>query len=326
MPKIEKIDVKENQILKLSEELLGMLLKDMTTNKNIIWAVDNYKSMGSGYFSNECITISAITGENGEIIKPRTKKLKAEQQERIKTKAEVFTPSWICNTQNNMIDESWFGYKNVFNIEKEKTWKTLKRAIKFPSNKTWKDYVKVIRMEIACGEAPYLVSRYDTVSGEVIEINERIGLLDRKLRIINENVDVYDDWLFWVKEAYRSIYGYEWQGDNLLLARENLLYTFRDNYIYKFDKLSTVDEELEIVDIICWNVWQMDGIKMVIPNSCKSETEVQLTLFGDEEKQECRGCKKCNYKSHNGIYSKTKNWETGRAVKFVNVFDKGRRE
>ena len=32
------------------------------------------------------------------------------------------------------------------------------------------------------------------------------------------------------------IYGYEWQGDNLFLVRESLLYTFVDYYKAKFGK------------------------------------------------------------------------------------------
>ena len=49
--------------------------------------------------------------------------------------------------------------------------------------------VVAFRLEISCGEAPYLVSRYDTVTGETIPISQRIGLLDRKLRVISENTD-----------------------------------------------------------------------------------------------------------------------------------------
>ena len=44
------------------------------------------------------------------------------------------------------------------------------------------------RMEITCGEAPYLVSRYDTTTGEPIPIGRRIGLLDRKLCVINRQL------------------------------------------------------------------------------------------------------------------------------------------
>ena len=41
----ERVDVKENMIINLDPEILGILLIDRTTNKNIIWATDNYKKM-----------------------------------------------------------------------------------------------------------------------------------------------------------------------------------------------------------------------------------------------------------------------------------------
>lgn len=53
------------------------------------------------------------------------------------------------------------------------------------------------RLEITCGEAPYIVSRYDAATGEIIPIERRIGILDRKLRVVNENTETEEDWLFW---------------------------------------------------------------------------------------------------------------------------------
>src|SRR5574344_144590 len=146
------IDIKENSLLKLDAELLQILLQDKSSKKNIIWATDNYIKHGEKYNSECEITINLITGKNGSIIKPRTEKSKAEQQSRIRDKAEVFTPSWICNEQNNLVDESWFGKKNVFNIQKEKSWKATSEKIKFSDTdkKTWKDYVSSRRMEITC--------------------------------------------------------------------------------------------------------------------------------------------------------------------------------
>ena len=44
--------------------------------------------------------------------------------------------------------------------------------------------------------SPYLVSRYDTTTGESIPIYKRIGLLDRKLRIINENTTTFNEWYY----------------------------------------------------------------------------------------------------------------------------------
>ena len=88
-------DIKENTLLNTNYELMSILLKDHTTNRNIIWATDNYKEKGIGFDVKDNIRIESVTGNNGNIIKPRVKKSKREQEKRIKDKAEVFTPSWI---------------------------------------------------------------------------------------------------------------------------------------------------------------------------------------------------------------------------------------
>ena len=323
MAKEIRVDVKENKILEMDSQLLSILLKDNSSGKNILWATDNYAQKGAGYMASDTISIFSITGKNGNIIKPRTEKSKQEQQSRVRDKAEVFTPSWICNKQNNLIDNAWFGRENVFNTETEKGWQTNTDKVIFPQDKTWQDYVKSQRLEITCGEAPYLASRYDTVSGNVILIKERIGLLDRKLRIVSENIDNEQEWYEWAKEAYKSIYGYDFQGDNVLLARENLLFTFCDYYEEKFGLYPIKEYLREIAEILSWNIWQMDGLKCVIPSSCHNEKQVVTTLFGDEIHEEvCQGCKKNDIHKHNGIYCYVMDWETGKKVKFVSLIKK----
>lgn len=189
--------------------------------------------------------------------------------------AEVFTPSWVCNAQNNLIDDAWFGKQGVFNAESpEHTWKATTGKIEFPEGKTWKDYVRDTRLEITCGEAPYLVSRYDTVSGMPIELAERIGLLDRKLRVVSENTETTGEFLDWCQEAYKNTYGYEWQGDNLLLAREALLFTFLDYYRAKFGEEPLLKSIQYIAYIISWNVWQMDGLKFCPPGEEPCEDDL----------------------------------------------------
>lgn len=269
------VDIKENNI---NENILKILLKDRTTKKNIIWATNDYVEFGSLYASDRPILLDEITGKNSEVIQPRITKNKQNQLSRTRARAEVFTPSWICNTQNNLIDEAWFGKKNVFNIENEKTWKSNKEKIEFPEKINWKEYVKLSRMEISCGEAPYLTSRYDTVTGKPIKIIDRVGLLDRKLRIVNENVDDKKEWIKWAKIAYKNIYGFEYQGDNLLIARENLFQTFIENYKYKFDEEPEEKEKKCIALIISWNIWQMDGITMTVPYCDRESLNHQITF------------------------------------------------
>ena len=171
------------------------------------------------------------------------------------------------------------------------------------------------------GEAPDLVSRYDTITGKVIPVKERVGLLGRKLRVVAENTTTVEEWFDAAKQAYKATYGYEWQGDNLVIARESALYTFFDYYQDKFQGQPTKEQAREIAEIISWNFWQMDGLKGVIPNSCHEDVHVEETLFGDGEEVRipCKGCQDDDIRRHNGIYCKIMDWETGKPVKFIDL-------
>lgn len=275
------VDISETMLFHQDPALMKLLLKDHTTQKNIFWATDSYASKGEGYCFNDEITIERIIGANEGIIRPRCIKTKQEQTQRTKEKAEVFTPSWICNKQNNLIDNAWFGRENVFNTELDEgtthSWTPSPSPIMFTSKKGkgWKDYVRDTRLEITCGEAPYLASRYDTITGSYIPINMRIGLLDRKLRIVSENTESSGEWLNMAQEAYKNIYGYDWQGDNVLLARESLLMTFIENYTEKFGSQPLQKSIEYIAYIISWNIWQMDGLKFCLPG----QEPIQPELF-----------------------------------------------
>lgn len=276
---------KEVDILEQHSMILEILLKDRTTKKNIIWGTNNYVDSGEFYNTHMEITLELVKGIRSRIVKTRVLKSDEHKSSRTKEKAEVFTPSWLCNKQNNLIDEQWFGEKCVFNNELDATWQVNTEKIVFPKAKerTWKAYVDARRMEIACGEAPYLVSRYDTVTGEEIKLEARIGLLDRKLRVVNENAKDEEEWLKWTERAFQSIYGYEYQGDNVLLARKNLLCTFLDNIRHKLKREPTVKELKNIATIISWNIWQMDGITFTVPLYEDREKTEQLMIFDCED-------------------------------------------
>ena len=322
------IDILENELIEKYPDILGILLRDQTTQKNIFWATDNYEHFGDSYKFNSEILPELITGEKGNVIMPRVHKDKILQLSRSKEMAEVFTPSWICNAQNNLVDNSWFGKDGVFNKEillknGTKSWETTKEKIVFPKEKTWQDYVRDTRLEITCGEAPYLVSRYDTTTGEFIKIENRIGILDRKLRVVNENSDSINEWLNAVETAFKNTYGFEWQGDSLLLAREALLITFIENFTHKFETEPPLDYIQNIAEIISWNIWQMDGLKGVVPNSCKDEV-IDISDFFETktEIKKCKGCETQNIKSHNGIYCNIMDWDLEKPIKFISLLEK----
>lgn len=309
------IDIIEQELVNLSPRLFNTLLIDHTTKKNICWGTEYYMHLGHDYYPQAPIKKELITGKNTNVIQPRVERETKEQLKRTKENAEVFTPSWVCNEQNNLIDDAWFGNKNVFNITKEQSWTTNEQQILFPEGKNWKDYVDSKRLEISCGEAPYLVSRYDTVTGLEIPIKDRVGLLDRKLRIVNENTSNEVEWFKWTKRAFESSYGYDYQGDNLLIARENLLYTFIEYMEYKFGHKPSEKQLQDIARIISWNIWQMDGITFSAPYSERPRVQSQLTIFdlmGEPESNETEP-----------IPCKIFDWRAKKSLEFRKMIDGG---
>lgn len=276
-------------------EILKVLLIDRTrstprTTKNIIWATENYLQYGSKAFApTSQIKPELVTGIMSKIIIPRALKDKELQKERTKSRAEVFTPKWVIKLKNDLIDSNFV-------------------------NDDLETYIKRKWLEITCGEAPYIATRYDMETGSIIPIKEREGFLDRKLRRINQEIDDKAEWQRLVIEAYQACYGFEWSGDSLLLARENLLYTYNDYYIEKWLQPPIYGLFEDIAKIISYNIFQMDGLNYTIPLSEKKEKIInsQLSLFDDQEEEE-------QWVIHPGKRVKIMNWDKNR----MEFFDKG---
>lgn len=305
----------------IDSKILEKLLEDKTTKKNLIWGTNNYSKHGKGFSEKDSILFSHLKRRSGWLIQPRVFKPLSQQKLRSKEMAEVFTPSWVCNQQNNLVDEAWLGHPDAFNTTEGKTWTPTKKVV-FDKTKTWKDYVSDTRMEITCGEAPYITSRYDTVTGNYINTLNRIGLLDRKLRVISENTKRKADWIRFAKIACQSIYGFDFQGDNVFIARVNVLSDVGEFYKDKFGEHLKVSELTEFADIIDWNIFQMDGLKFVVPLSChkKASSLMYLPGFeGDDELEECRGCLEGDNALHSGTYVKIKDWEKNKTMRFIDL-------
>ena len=124
----------------------------------------------------------------------------------------------------------------------EKFFRTRKNAEVFTPSRVVKFMVDALDdgqidsrwLEVACGEAPFITN------------DARAGIIDRKLRRAKNFPDV--------KRALQSVYGYELQGDSLLIARANVLLAVADC----LENIS--DSELaECAEIIAWNFFQLDG-------------------------------------------------------------------
>lgn len=312
---MKAIDILEQNIADISLDLLKVLLKDKTTGKYILWATDNYESYGDAYKPSQEIKPELIIGNYTNIIQPRVSKSQSEQIKRTRNKAEVFSPAWMCNQQNNLVDDAWFGRRNAFNFVDGTSWIVNENPIEFPKEKKWKDYVDARRLEISCGEAPYLVSRYDTVTGDAIPLIKRVGLLDRKLRVVGENTTTEEEWYKWTTRAFQATYGYELQGDNVLLARENLLYTFIEYFEDRFEKKPTLIQTKKIATVISWNIWQMDGLTYAAPYSEAPSLYEQVTFFDmfglDEEKKK------------EPVFCKIYDWRANASLEFKSMRDGG---
>lgn len=257
-----QIDIKETDILQRSPELLALLLHDHTTGGNIFWATHDYDQLGEGYGFKDEILAERITGKQGYIIMPRVLKSRQQQAGRSKGMAEVFTPSWVVKKMVDYLDID----------------------------------IDTRCLELTCGEAPFLVSRYDATTGNTIAIKDRVGILDKKLRMVNDMQLNDDEWIAQVRRAFQSTYGYEWQGDNLLLARENLLSTFEDHYEARFGKKPELELLLSFAEIISWNIWQMDGLTYRVPREKHEEALYKpFALFDEKTTKLSPPCKIMNW-------------------------------
>ena len=264
----------QDDILKLhAAGLLERLLADKTTGRNIMWATDAYAKHGPDYGRDEPITPALITGERSDIIKTRARKAMEQQSERTRRRGEVFTPLWVCAKMCDYADEMWFGRAAGFHRTDEQG------HIRFTQKRPWQKYVQTTRLEITCGEAPFLVQRYDVETGEAIPVEDRAGILDRKLRTVSENAADEAEWLAWAQKAVQATYGYEFQGDNLLIARVNVWMSVEEHFQHwrksqgKRPRKLTKPEGRRLCEIVAWNLWQMDGLTGAIPYRKAEEIE-----------------------------------------------------
>ena len=206
------------------KSVLPILLQDHT----ILWGTASYESFGSAYAETAEISEEALLALPENTVQPRAFKAQQDQKERTKVYAEVFTPSRICKKMNDYADEE------------------LNPSLP-------EQYIPARILEITCGEAPFLVSRYDADTGELIPVSERIGLLDRKLKLISLKSRKETTWYARVRTAFQSTYGYEFQGDNLLIARINLLLSFIEYLDDRWHRQPAEKELHEIANIISAN-------------------------------------------------------------------------
>lgn len=303
----------QDDILRLhAMGLLSRLLADKATMGSILWATDAYAELGEWYSPGNEIRPQRIAGDNSDLIKTRARRAMEQRTERTRQHAEVFTPLWVVKKMNDFADVQWFERKDgIYKYTDD-------GKISFTVKKHWKLYVDAKRMEITCGEAPFLATRYDVETGEAIPVEDRTGLLDRKLRVVSENAKDIDEWKERAFRAVQSIYGYELQGDNLLIARVNILCTVEEHMIQRWKQKPEKAWLEKLCNVIAWNLWQMDGIKGCVPVP-PIPTEEQLSLFPPLQEQ----ANLFGETEHSEISCRLFDWRADRSIRFQTLREKG---
>ena len=218
------------------------------------------------------------------------------------------TDKAIADGYFEKIAAAWFWQNKISPSMPDKPADTVVAAWLADNETLWQNYVTSPRLEITCGEAPYLVSRYNAVTGEAIPLAERNGLLDRKLRVVGNKTKTFPDWSTWTRRAVQNVYGYDFQGDNLFLARRNVFDTVAEYFAANFTCKQPENFWLEVAEIISWNLWQMDGRTNAIPYANASR-QGSLSLGGEPQGE---------------VFCKIIDWRTGKVVEFITLTKGGR--
>lgn len=232
--------------------LLEALLLDRTTGTPITWATDAYRELGLGFMARDPITPARLLAPSPFVLRPRAAKPAADRAGRTKSHAEVSTPLWVCN---RMVD-----------------------ALGLPPEGT-EGLVEARCLEVACGEAPFLVQRHDPETGAAVPPGERRGVLDRKLRAVMEMAENANVFCNLARRAVRSTYAFELQGDSLLIARLSALLAVEEAFRARFGRGLSKRQLAPVVAAVGWNFFQMDALSGRVPVLAEWLPGGQMALF-----------------------------------------------
>lgn len=251
----------------LTDDIKSLLLEDMTTGKNIY--------MGNGETEEDFY--APVTLERTKEFLHRWEKSRKEQDKRKANKAEVYTP-YAC--VKKMTDLFWDDPE----VRK----------------------LSATYLEITCGEAPFITTLRDMQDGRPIPVEERVGILDRKLAEADRLSETDSDFLPLAYLALTSVYGYEFQGDNLFFGRCNVLTCFLEAYERRYKAPAPAWVVNEAAEVVRWNFWQMDGLSCRLPIYGKNGEGLHHCKTKKAKEEWLKGTRQCMIK----------NWDTGQTGPF----------
>lgn len=120
-------------------------------------------------------------------------------------------------------------------------------------------------LEITAGEAPHMATRYDVETGEIVPLTKRVGFVDRKLKRINAEVDDKAEWQRLVLKRINQVMVLSGVVTHFYLLGK-IFFTHTEIIIFKNGSKNQLMACLvNIAKIISYNLFQMDGLKYIIP-------------------------------------------------------------
>ncbi|WP_207279537.1 Eco57I restriction-modification methylase domain-containing protein [Corynebacterium mendelii] len=211
--------------------MLAQLVADHTTGRPIVWGAG---AATAGYRAGDPVTVAAARG-----IVPRAEKHRRLKTGRTKQSAEVFTPRWVVNRQLDLVDKQW-----------------AQTAAAHHGRDRAESYLHAHWVEITCGEGPYLVGRSDAVTGDAVPVEQRAGILDRKLRLVASVPHTPAEFFRLVCTAVSTCHGFDINGDSLLLARVNMLAGAAEWIDHVLGTAPTEDQLVTLAGMISRNLVQ----------------------------------------------------------------------
>jgi hypothetical protein len=182
-------------------------------------------------------------------LRRRCDKPKAEQRARTKRRAEVFTPTSVVAFMNDHAEAA------KCNVPVEEL-----------DTVSWRDRIQLRALDSCCGEGAFTTTLYDPITGEDIPEPERVGILDRKLRLVVEHapMSLAPRYLL---TALRTSYACDIMGDNVILARMNVYLAWLEAYRRAMGTPPSIAEMNEACEVICGTVMQVDALTGMLPAS-----------------------------------------------------------
>lgn len=246
----------QSYLQEFDDLILDILLRDKTTGKPLVFPPDQTSGRPSPFLGLE------------DLYGVQSQKDMPDEAEEVQTLC-----SW--NRKLNQLDEVWFQRSGVFNTPTAEGWIPAADPVYFEDPFHWKKYVN---QQIYVPDLDWGAALTFAGTSENLPLNERMGQLDRELRLVNENVRSQQEWQKRTSTMLARMLGCAKDPIRLFRARLCVLETCREAFQARFGHLPSARDEKALAHIVARNLFQSEDELNTVPFQEMEET-LQLSLF-----------------------------------------------